>query len=69
MTSNHININMGAKYKKENKIAPLYLLNVEAVFHYITLTHYNIVNDTCNYITINVGTICDLICEKRPLLL
>ena len=46
MTSNHITINMGAKYKKENKITPLYTLNVEVVLHYITLTRYNIVNDT-----------------------
>ena len=46
MTSNHITINMERKYKKENKITPLYTLNVESVFHYIILTHYNIVNDT-----------------------
>ena len=46
MTSNHITINIGIKYKKENKITPLYTLNVEAVFLHIILTHYNIVNDT-----------------------
>ena len=37
---------MGAKYKKENKITPLYTLNVEVLLHYITLTLYDIVNDT-----------------------
>ena len=46
MTSNHITINMGAKYKKENKITPLYTLNLEVILHYITLTSYDIVNDT-----------------------
>ena len=45
-TSNHITINMGTKYKKENKIAPLYTLNVEVILHYIKLTSYNIINDT-----------------------
>ena len=37
---------MGAKYKKENKITLLYTLNLEIISHYITLTDYNIVNDT-----------------------
>ena len=46
MTSNHISINMGAKYKKQNKITPLYTLNIEVILHYITLTPYDIVNDT-----------------------
>ena len=46
MTSNHITINMSIKYKKENIITPLYTLNLEVIFDYITLTHYNIVNDT-----------------------
>ena len=46
MRSNHITINVGAKYKKENKIIPLYTLNVEVILHYITLTHYDIVNGT-----------------------
>ena len=46
MTSNQIIINMGTKYKKENKITRLYTLNVEVIIHYITLTHYDIVNDT-----------------------
>ena len=46
MTSNHITINMGAKYKKENKITTLYTLNLEIILHYITLTSYDIVNDT-----------------------
>ena len=36
MTSNHIIINMGTKYKKENKITPLYTINVEVILHYIT---------------------------------
>ena len=44
MTSNHITINMGAKYNK--KITPLYTLNVEVTLHYITLTSYDIGNDT-----------------------
>ena len=47
MTSNHITINMGAKYMKEKKITPLYTLNVEDILHYIiTLTGYEFVNDT-----------------------
>ena len=46
MTNNHITINMGAKYKNENKITPLYTLNLEVILHYITLTNYDIVNDT-----------------------
>ena len=46
MTSNQITINMGAKYKKENKITPLYTLNLEVILHSITLTTYDIVNDT-----------------------
>ena len=46
MTSNHIIINMGAKYKKENKITSLYTLNLEVILHYITLTSYDIGNDT-----------------------
>ena len=37
---------MGAKYKKENKISPLYTLNLEVTLHYITLTLYDIVHDT-----------------------
>ena len=37
---------MEAKYKKESKITPLYRLNLEVVFHYITLTCYNIIKDT-----------------------
>ena len=45
MTSNHITINMGAKYRKENKILPLYTVNLEIILHYTTLTHYGIVND------------------------
>ena len=44
--NNHININMETKYKKENKITPLYTLNIEVILHYITLTLYDIVNDT-----------------------
>ena len=46
MTSNQIIINMRAKYKKENKITPLYTLNLEVILHYITLTSYDIINDT-----------------------
>ena len=46
MTSNHITINMGAKYKNENRITPLYTLNLEVILHYITLTIYDIVNET-----------------------
>ena len=37
---------MGTKYKKENKIRALYILNLEVILHYITLTLYDIVNDT-----------------------
>ena len=29
---------MGTKYKKENKITPLYTLNLEVILHYITFT-------------------------------
>ena len=57
MTSNHITINMVTKYKKENKITPLYTLNLKVILHYITLnlklilhyialTLYDIGNDT-----------------------
>ena len=46
MTNNHITINMGAKYKKENKITSLYTLNLKVILNYITLTSYDIVNDT-----------------------
>ena len=46
MTSNQIIINMGAKYKKKNKIILLYTLNLEVILHYIKLTFYDIVNDT-----------------------
>ena len=46
MTSNHITINMGVKYKNENKITPLYTLNLEVILQQITLTFYDIVNDT-----------------------
>ena len=37
---------MGTKYKKENKIRTLYTLNIEVISHYITLTPYDIVNNT-----------------------
>ena len=37
---------MIVKYKKENKIIPFYTLNIEFILHYITLTGYNIANDT-----------------------
>ena len=37
---------MGTKYTKEEKITPLCTLNLEVIFHYITLTIYDIVNDT-----------------------
>ena len=33
MTNNHITINMGTKYRKENIIAPLYTLNLEVILH------------------------------------
>ena len=46
MTSNHKIINMGTKYKKENKITPSNALNIHVILHYITLTLYDIVNDT-----------------------
>ena len=42
--SNHITINIRVKYKKENKIKPLYTLNVEAILHYIKLTTYDVNN-------------------------
>ena len=42
MTNNPININMGAKYKKENIITPLYTLNLEVILDYITLTCYDL---------------------------
>ena len=44
--SNDINIHMRTKYTKENKIKPLYTINVEVILHYITLTGYDIGNDT-----------------------
>ena len=37
---------MRTKYKNENKITPLYILNLEVILHYITLTIYDFVNDT-----------------------
>ena len=37
---------METKYKNKNKITPLYTLNLEVILHYITLTVYDIVNDT-----------------------
>ena len=37
---------MGTKYKNENKITALYTLNLEVILHYITLTCYDVVNDT-----------------------
>ena len=33
---------METKYEKENKITPLYTLNLEVILHYITLTSYDI---------------------------
>ena len=33
MTSNHITINIGTKIKKENKITPLYTLNLGVILH------------------------------------
>ena len=44
MTSNHITINMGKILEK--KITQLYTLNLEVILHYLTLTSYDIVNDT-----------------------
>ena len=46
MINYHININMGTKYKKKNKITPLNTLNLQLILHYITLTCYDIANDT-----------------------
>ena len=46
MTSNHITINIRTKCRKENKIKPLYTLNLEVILQYITLTSYDIVNNT-----------------------
>ena len=50
---------MGTKYKNENKITPLYTLNLEVILYYITLTHYDIIKwhieTTNNYITIYIG--------------
>ena len=37
---------MGTKYKNENQITALYTLNLEVILHYITLTCYDVVNDT-----------------------
>ena len=37
---------MGAKYKKEKKITQWYMLNLEVVLYYKTLTAYDIGNDT-----------------------
>ena len=37
---------METKYKNENKITPLYTLKLEVILHYITLTCYEVVNDT-----------------------
>ena len=42
----HITINSRAKYRKKNKISPSYILNLEVILHYITLTGYHIVNET-----------------------
>ena len=30
---------------KENKITPLYILNLEVILHYVALTDYDNVND------------------------
>ena len=46
MIINPIAINTGAKYKEKNKITPLYTVNLEVVLHYITLTGYDIANET-----------------------
>ena len=46
MTSNYITKNMGTRNKKENQITLLYTLNLEVILHYVTLTSYDIVNDT-----------------------
>ena len=46
MTNNHITINVGTKYSQENKITPIYTLNLEVILDYIILTSYDIVNDT-----------------------
>ena len=37
---------METKYKKENKITPLYTLNLEVILYYITHTSYDIISDT-----------------------
>ena len=37
---------MRAKYKKENKITTLYILNLEDTLQYISLTCYQNENDT-----------------------
>ena len=37
---------MGTKYTKGDKTTPLYTLNLEFILHYITLTSYDIGNDT-----------------------
>ena len=45
--SNHITINMEAIYmKKKTLITLLYTLNLKVILHYITLTCYDVVNDT-----------------------
>ena len=44
--SNHITINMGTKFKKEKNNTIEYTKQVEVILHYITLTLYDIVNDT-----------------------
>ena len=36
MTNNHIIINMGTKYRKEDNIMPMYTLNLEIISYYIT---------------------------------
>ena len=44
-TSNHITINMGKNVRKQ-QITPLSTLYLDVILHYITLTGYDISNDT-----------------------
>ena len=46
MTSNHITINIGAKYTKKKQNNTIVYTKLRSYITYITLTSYDIVNDT-----------------------
>ena len=65
MTGNQITIIIRVKYKKKNKITPLYTLNIEFIFHYITLTGYDIVNVTIRWQVITSPQIWEQVIRKK----